>query len=197
MPIELLEEPRTAIVESEESSDDLAERIEIHDREGCEFVDGEWIEKTMSSKSDRVGVNLIGALGLFVDQHRLGLAFGPECGYQIFGDEPKRLRKPDVSFVRSGVLPDDTAPDGNLTVVPELAVEVVSPNEEAVALNQKIIEYLQAGVKLIWVIYPRTRFVEIFRPDGSANWVGAGGKLSGENIVQGFEITFESLFRGA
>lgn len=196
MPIELLEGPPAATIEAGEDGNE-SERIEIHDREGCEFVNGEWLEKTMSTKSDRVGVRLIHALEAFVEDRNLGLVFGSETGYQIFGDEPKRLRKSDVSFVRSGVLPDDTAPDGNLTVVPDLAVEVVSPNEEAVALNQKIIEYLQAGVKLVWVIYPRTRFVEIFRPDGSANWVGAGGKLSGENVVQGFEITFESLFRGA
>jgi Uma2 family endonuclease len=193
MTVELLDPP----VSADEQEEALEPRVEIHDREGCEFVNGEWVVKTMSSKSDRVAVRLISVLETFVEERKLGLVFGSETGYQIFGDEKKRVRKPDVSFIRSGVLPDDTAPDGHLFVPPDFVVEVISPNDESISMNEKLIDYLRAGVKLIWVVYPKTRYVEIIRRNGTANWLFGAGTLTGEEIIPGFEISFESLFRGA
>jgi Uma2 family endonuclease len=95
------------------------------------------------------------------------------------------------------VLPDDTAPDGHLFVPPDFVVEVISPNDESISMNEKLIDYLRAGVKLIWVVYPKTRYVEIIRRNGTANWLFGAGTLTGEEIIPGFEISFESLFRGA
>ena len=167
------------------------------DREGCEFVNGRWVEKNVSAQSDRVGVRLLSSLNLFAEEQQLGLVFGPECGYQCFPDEPRRVRKPDISLVRLGRLPDNRAPRGNIRIAPDLAVEVVSPNDLAEEINVKVMQYLAVGVRLVWVLYPESRSAWAFRAGGAAAWAAGDGELSGEDVVPGFAVRLESLFAGA
>ena len=166
-----------------------------HDRKGFEFVDGEWKEKNLSGKSSRIAIRLSTRLDTHAESERLGFVLDSETAYQIFSEEPRRTRKPDLSFVRLGRLPNDEVPDGNMRIPPDLAVEVVSPNDEAVDLNNKIMEYLGAGVKLIWVLYPQTKSVLIVRPDGTANWLAGEAELTGEAVVPGFKVNISSLFQ--
>ena len=67
-------------------------------------------------------------------------------------------------------------PDGPLLVVPDLAVEVVSPNDRQYDVDHKVAEYLEVGVKLVWVINPDTRVVVIYRADGTIAGVREGGR---------------------
>src|SRR5262245_33520127 len=71
---------------------------EIDDKEGCEFIDGEWVEKTMGAEADLIGLALASLLREYVRAHGIGLVFGPECAYQVFPAQPRKTRKPDVSF---------------------------------------------------------------------------------------------------
>ena len=64
------------------------------------------------------------------------------------------VRKPDVSFIRAGCLPGDVLPSGILRIAPDLAVEVVSPNDLAPELDEKLEDYQKAGVCLVWVVIP-------------------------------------------
>ncbi len=166
-----------------------------HDREGFEFVNGEWKEKNLSGKSSRVAIRLSTRLDSHAETQRLGIVLDSETGYQIFPQEPRRIRKPDLSFIRFGRLPNDEIPDGNMVIPPDLAVEVISPNDEVVDLNKKVMEYLGAGVKLIWILYPETKSVWIIRPDGTANWLAGEGELSGESVVPGFKVNISLLFQ--
>ena len=81
-----------------------------------------------------------------------------------------------------------------MNIPPDLAVEVVSPHDEVVDLNNKVMDYLGAGVKLIWILYPETKSVWIVRPDGTANWLVGEAELSGESVVPGFRVNISSLF---
>jgi Uma2 family endonuclease len=166
----------------------------VHDRKGCEFIDDQWVEKNMSAEADSVGVELLTFLNVYVRSKRLGTVFGPECGYQIFPDRPRRTRKPDVSFVAQGRLGGARPPRGNILVPPDLAVEVNSPSDLAELVNAKVAEYLGAGIRLIWVIYPLTRTAWVFRAGGSANWYSGAAELSGEDVIPGFAVNLESLF---
>jgi Uma2 family endonuclease len=92
----------------------------------------------LSGKSSRVAVRLSTRLDSHAESQRLGIVLDSETAYQIFPKEPRRTRKLYLSFIQLGRLPNDEVPDGNMEIPPDLAVEVVSPNDEAVELNNKL-----------------------------------------------------------
>ena len=71
-------------------------------------------------------------------------------------------------------------------MAPDLVIEAVSPNDEVEALNQKIREYLGAGVRTVWVLFPGMRTAEVYRVDGTVSYVPPDGALDGEDVIPGF-----------
>jgi Uma2 family endonuclease len=169
----------------------------LHDREGCEYVDDTWVEKPASFKSGRVGIKLLRRLESFLETSPIGVSQWPEMGYQCFPDAPKQVRKPDVSFIRIERMTKEVWDSGNSPIAPDFAAEVISPNEEAEDVNRKVQEYLAVGVRLVWVIYPKTKTVWIFRLSGTGAWVAGAAELSGEDVIPGFTISLETLFSEA
>ena len=161
------------------------ELLKRSDRDRYELVNGELVEKNMGWQSSRIGAELLVVLGSYVRQHGLGWVNGPDAAYQCFEDslpdDPDRIRKPDVSFISLDRLPPEDEPTGYCEVVPDLAVEVVSPNDTIYELTEKIDEYLKAGVKLIWVIVPNTKIVRIYRANGSTDELHVTQELSSES----------------
>jgi Uma2 family endonuclease len=104
------------------------------------------------------------------------------------------VRRADVSFIRAERVTPERWPEGFCPLPPDLAVEVVSPTDRVDELDEKIKEYLQAGVKLIWVVHPVLRAVEVFRGDQTVNWFWAEGELSGEDVIPGFRCRVGDLF---
>ncbi len=117
------------------------------DRRGFELIDGRLKEKPMGMEASAVGACLLRLLGAHIASNSLGHVFNSECGYQIFADHPTRIRKPDGSFVARGKLPDEKPFRGHSKVPPDLAFEVVSPNDFAEEVNEKVVEFLGAGVR--------------------------------------------------
>ena len=103
--------------------------LAMPDGKSYELVDGRLVERNMGAKSSRVGGRLHLRLDPFCEEHNLGIVWPADNGYQCFPHAPGLVRKPDVSFVRSGRLPGDIEPDGWVKIPPDLAVEVVSPND--------------------------------------------------------------------
>jgi Uma2 family endonuclease len=101
---------------------------------------------------------------------------------------------PDTAFVAAGRLPDDRSPEGYIKVAPDIAVEVISPNETYEEVEAKVAEYRSAGVKLTWVISPKSKTVLIRRLDGTCAEVNEAGTLSGEDVLPGFTCTVAELF---
>jgi Uma2 family endonuclease len=92
-----------------------------------------------------------------------------------------------VSFIRLDRYPvKRLSNEGFITIPPDLAVEVISPNDLASELDEKLEEYLRAGVRLIWVINPQTRTLQIFRADRSGSRLHETDELLGEDVVPGF-----------
>lgn len=159
-----------------------------------ELVNGQLVERGMGTLSSWVGGRLRRILDAYCEAQRLGWAFPADAGYQCFSDEPNRVRKPDVSFIRFGRLPGKELPAGHARIAPDFAAEVVCPNDLASDLDRKIKEYLGAGVRLVWVINPDIRFARIHRADGSIAEVGENGALSGEDVIPGFRCVLRELF---
>jgi Uma2 family endonuclease len=162
--------------------------------DGYELIDGRLVEKPMGAKASRVGARLTTRLEPHVSNQKLGLVFISECGYQIFKGHPKKVRKPDVSFVARGRLPGDQPPEGNMRIPPDLAVEVISPNDLAEDIEARVDEYLEAGTRLMWLLYPATESAWVVRQDGSGARLKGGQELSGEDVVPGFACPVQALF---
>ncbi len=166
------------------------------DRPGCELIDGKWVEKSMSSIAGVVEAELIYLLKTVVKANRLGFVFTESGMFELFPDQPKQWRRPDVSFVRFGRLPDDKVPAGRMKLAPDLAVEVISPSDPAEEVEIKLDEYLRADVCLVWIIYIPTKNVWAYRPDGTARLYRTTDVLSGEDVAPGLSVPVTQLFEG-
>src|SRR5947207_15941173 len=140
--------------------------LTLPDADSYELVDGHLVERNMGGKASWIGGRLAHFLATFCDAHGHGLVFPADASYQCFRDAPAKVRKPDVSFIRRERMSPDRIPQGHLSLAPDLAVEVISPNDSYYEVEAKIREYLGAGVRLVWVINPDSRLVRVHRPIG-------------------------------
>jgi Uma2 family endonuclease len=126
-----------------------------------ELIMGEVFEVSPSSQlSTLISTALILALGNFVKARNLGVVTNPEGGFRLSETD---VLAPDVAFIareRLGMI----SRRGFFTVVPDLAVEVVSPSDAARMVQRKAARYLALGVREVWLIYPEERSAEIYRP---------------------------------
>ena len=175
------------------TANDLWEMPEVPGKR-FELVDGELIEMPGAGMLH----NLIAALIYelirdFAREHDLGLAFTDGLGYVIRRD-PDQVRIPDASFVASDRLPAEGIPESFSPVAPDLAVEVVSPNDNASDLHEKVQEYLGAGVQTVWVVWPRLRSVTVHHADGTSRDLGQEDEIDGGDVLPGFGVPVASFF---
>ncbi|MHC5541656.1 Uma2 family endonuclease [Singulisphaera rosea] len=159
-----------------------------------ELVDGQLEERHTGFWSSYVGARFSSIIGEYVSLKALGWVCGVGCGYQCFADDPSRVRKPNVSFIRFGRLEGESLPEGHVGIAPDLAVEVLTPKDFCYKTTRKIEEYLRAGVRLVWVVNPDTRTVLIYRSDGTILGLREPDELSGEDTLPGFRCRVGDLF---
>ncbi len=140
-------------------------------------------------RHSRIGRRVDRALTPFVEQNGLGEVF-VETAFQLSADPPI-VRVPDVSFVRTERLPSEEL-DEYLAGAPDLAVEVVSPNDRAEDLNLKVQQYLDAGARAVWVLFPKTRQVEVW--GAGRRDLAAGDELSSPELFPGWSVAVADLF---
>lgn len=157
-----------------------------------ELIDGKLRTRPMGAKSSWIGGRIYGFLFTFLAKNPIGHIFISDCGYTCF---PKNtLRKPDVSFIRLGRLEGEEIPSGWLPIPPDLAVEVLSPGDVADEMDEKVQQYLKAGVRLVWEVHPASRTVIVHRGDGTIAALKELDELSGEDVVPGFSLPLAKVF---
>jgi Uma2 family endonuclease len=158
-----------------------------------ELVRGEVIE-TMppGGQHGAIAVMLAMLLRLWTKRATGGYV-GVEAGY-ILAHDPDTVRGPDVSYVRANRIPPSGIPEGFWDLAPDLAVEVVSPNETAEEVREKVRDFLGAGTPLVWTIYPRTREVIVHTPDGLARTYTVNDILVFPQILPDFTCSVAELF---
>jgi Uma2 family endonuclease len=139
--------------------------------------------------------NLLFRLSMYVRRRDLGHAFVGTIGYELLA-LPHTVRVPDVSFVRADRLPPEGIGPGLLKFAPDLAVEVLSPNERASELEEKIEDYLVAGTPMIWVVDPVRLTVMIVTADAPARRLHEGDTLEGDTVIPGFVCPVSAIFEG-
>lgn len=169
------------------------------DPEYSEFVEGVYVEKDMGWESEWIANRLVWLLMNFTEPRLLGWVNGSNAAYQcfehLFPNDPDRSRKPDVSFVRRDRMTRETMPQSYCRMAPDLAVEVISPNDLYGEIDEKVDEYLRAGVRLVWVVNPQARVVHVRRADGSVSMLRGKETLSGEDVIPGFECSLTDIFQ--
>ncbi len=123
--------------------------------------------------------------------HPLGEVLAAETGFRL-QRQPDTVRAPDVAFVAWDRIP--TASAGFAELAPDLAVEVLSPNDRPGAVLAKVADWLTAGTALVWVIDPARRLARVYRADGSEAIVPESAALEGDATLPGFTMPLASLF---
>ncbi len=161
---------------------------------GYELLRGELIPMPPSGQEhSNISVNLVVPLGAFVKAHRLGKITGADGGY-LLHQNPDSVRAPDIGFVQTSRLLQGKATKKYFDGAPDLAVEVISPNDVYDTVDEKVREFLDAGTRLVWVINPRRQTVTIFRADNTITALRDNDSLSGEDVLPGFSILIAELF---
>jgi Uma2 family endonuclease len=168
---------------------------------GWELVNGELVEVTPANlPHGRVQGRLAQLLWNHVDGAGGGVIY-TEGGFvlEVPGDS-ERVRGPDVAFVSSAVLSaaGGEPAKGFARLVPDLAAEVFSPSnlKDAREFQQKIVDYVDAGVRIVWVLYPDSDSAVVHHPDGSSRLLrGRDARLDGEQVLPGFSVRLADLFR--
>ena len=152
------------------------------------------VEMPVGRRHARTAARLARKLGEFVDDNRLGEVH-VEVG-TVTRRQPDSVRAPDVSFVEASRL--ETMPqDGYLIGPPDLAIEVMSPEDRESDVSRKVEEYLDAGVRRVWIVRPRNMTVTVHRPGGDAHTYSGPVALTSDDAgfaVDGLRIELATLF---
>lgn len=151
---------------------------------------------TMSPAGSEHG-SVVGTLFLlvasFLRKHRLGVVFGAETGFLLERD-PDTVLAPDIAFVRRERIPASGIPRGYWPGAPDLAVEVVSPNDSLAEVERKAQDWLAPGACAVWIVSPQRRSVSVVLPDGNKDVIGADGILTGGDLLPGFQCPVREIF---
>ncbi len=157
-----------------------------------ELVNGKPEEKEMAgARHGGVGSRLHRRLGVYVEENDLGEVYGPDTTFLI--GENQRL--PDIAFVSAEKMPPEGEPEGIWEIAPDLAVEVVSPNDLFEKVQDKIWDYFNAGVKQVWLVAPQHRTVTVYRSPFEITVFGEDQELVSEDLLPGFRCKLGEIFK--
>ncbi len=132
-------------------------------------------------------------LGAYIRAQHLGKIYGAETGF-LLARNPDTVRAPDIAFIQTSRLtPETSAPNWN-PVVPDMVVEVVSSRDREREIAEKVQMWLDAGVRMVWVVYRVRRVIEVFRPEQPAIILSERDSLDGMDVVPGFATPVAEIF---
>jgi Uma2 family endonuclease len=140
----------------------------------------------------RVAMRISLLLARFVEENGLGEVLASETGFVLF-EEPPTVRAPDAAFVAEGRVPSP-APPGFGRMAPDLAIEVVSPSNTIPQIHSKVLDYLDAGTRLVWIADPATRTVTVYRSREEIRLLTEEEELDGEDVLPGFRLRLREIF---
>jgi Uma2 family endonuclease len=167
--------------------------IEQSERENrlLELIHGEIVEKVPTELHSIVSGNIFAELREFVKLRNLGRVVF-EVRYAVPGDE-SNSRIPDVSFTATErLLP--VVEKGAVPYMPDLCIEVQSSGDSPKKMRDKATYYLENGARLVWLVYPKKRLIEVQYPDGEFDMFSAGETLTGGDVLPGFTMPVSKAF---
>jgi Uma2 family endonuclease len=131
-------------------------------------------------------------IAAFVKKHKLGRVYAAETGF-VLSRNPDSVRAPDVAFVRAERVPKGWQ-RGFFEGAPDFAVEVLSPDDRAEEVFEKLQDWFAAGCRLVWVVNPKSRTVIVHHPDGRSELLRGDDAVAGGDLLPGFSSPIATFF---
>lgn len=174
------------------TADDL---LQLDDEMRGELIRGVFCEMTPTGQEHgRIVALLTHELVAHVEMRRLGIVVAGESGVQL-EHEPDTVRAPDIAFTSVERLPVGHVTRRYAQVVPDLVAEVVSPSDRRSEVHAKAQMWVSYGVLLVWVVFPKTRTVEVYRAGAEVvETLTEADSLDGTPVLPGFTYPLSRLF---
>ena len=167
--------------------------LEAGDIGRCELIRGQLHMMTPAGyRHGRIVSRLSAMIATHALKHRLGDVVAGDAGFFIERN-PDTVRAPDIAFIAAARAPRPE-PRGYTDVMPDLVVEVNSPDDRSGEVLEKVQMWLAAGVKLVWVVEPQTRSVQVYHPDGTGRVHNDQQQLDGGDVLPGFIVPVARIF---
>ena len=168
--------------------------LDLHDVKS-ELVQGEVVRMSPAGGEHGVVAMRIGSrLLAFVEAHDLGVVCAAETGFLVERN-PDTVRAPDAAFVSKERMGSEPLPKKFWLFPPDLAVEVVSPSESADSVQERVGDWLAAGTRAVWLLYPSLSTVHVYRQPTDIRILQKADVLTGEEFLPGFTCAVADLFR--
>ena len=159
-----------------------------------ELIEGEFVAMSPAGQMHgEIAATILIMLGQFARQHNLGRVYAAETGF-VLKRQPDTVRAPDVAFVRAERLSAVTPPTGFFDGPPDLAVEVVSPSETLAEIEGKLLDYLDSGVQVVWIVYPTTRTMTVYHSLTAVRTLTINDTLDCKTLLPGFSAPVQDIF---
>ena len=160
----------------------------------CELARGELVMMSPgrglhAAVAMRIGRSLLN----FAEAHDVGMVFDSSAGY-VLSRNPDTVREPDVSFLTKRRLETQDL-DAFLEGAPDLAVEVLSPGNTPAEMCDKMTEYFRAGCRVVWIVDPRRKTIEVYRPGKELTVLKEGDEVVEQELLPGFSLPVSDVFR--
>jgi len=180
-----------ATLEASVEADVMPVEIVLDPERSYEIVNGQPEEKEMPGATHGViGANLIIKLGVHVESKKLGVICA-EASFKIGTNE----RIPDVSFVATDRIPEEGVPETIWPISPDIAIEIISPSDLHDKVSEKVLEYLEAGVRQVWLVSSKLRSITIFRSLTDVQVFTGDSELVCEDLLPGFRCSLKEIFQ--
>jgi len=157
-----------------------------------ELVDGTLVEKGMGYAESRIALGLAHHLETYLETNDLGILAGADGMLRL---QFRRVRIPDVSFISWARIPDPSVLDQPIPdLVPDLAVEILSPSNTRGEMEIKLREYFAAGVRVVWYVNPPTRTARVYNSPETWTDISPDGAMEGGDILPGFRLGMRDWF---
>jgi Uma2 family endonuclease len=155
-----------------------------------ELIDGEVVEKLPTQEHALIEANVAMPLNFYAHQTKSGRV--GTNGRHRKQEDQHNSRLPDVSFDRT---PGPLVRKGAVLHLPDLAVEIKSPDDSYNRMREKARYYLANGVKMVWLIFPEKRMVEVYAPDADVEILLEHETISGRDVLPGFTLAVRDVFK--
>lgn len=162
----------------------------LDEERSYEFVNGEPVEKPpFSARRSGICGRLAGQIGTFVEDHLLGECY-IRASFQIGNNE----RIPDFAFISAKRFPPEGEPLTKWLIAPDLAAEIVAPNDYYEKVHAKAMEYLNAGVKVVWIISPKNQTIMVYHSTTNIMAFPPESEFTCENLFPSFRCQLNEIF---
>jgi len=154
-----------------------------------ELINGEIVEKVASFLPSKIAAWIATYFNMYLIEHPIGYVTGADGSY-ILSAENEFM--PDVGYISKARLPNE--PERQVYGAPDLAVEVKSPTDSKRQLRRKAEDYVRFGTKIVWLVFPEEKQIEVYVLDQEVQMMSIDGVLDGDEVLPGFRLPVRTLF---